>query len=207
MNMVVVAKRIGITGGIGSGKSTVSQYFANLGVPVIDADAIARALTSAGGRALPAIAQTFGAEYVTESGLDRAKLRTLVFEQPDSKQHLEQLLHPMIREEMQHLYDLHKHKAAYVIFDIPLLVESIERYRKQLDVIAVVDCDKPTQIKRVQARSQLSPELIERIMATQVDRQQRLAVADVVIDNGQEVSLNVLNQQLAQLHARWSQQG
>ena len=177
--------RLGLTGGIGSGKSTVAGFLADAGAAILDADAISRSLTQVGGRAIPAILATFGETMITPEGaLNRDAMRNLVFSNPDSKRQLESMLHPLVslvlQEQAQMAIELGK---TCLVFDVPLLVEGIARWPPQLDKICVVDCLPETQIQRVVARSQLSRPEIERIMAQQATREQRLACADLVIFN------------------------
>ena len=177
--------RIGLTGGIGSGKSTVAQILADLGAAVIDADAISRSLTLAGGLAMPEVLAAFGADMVLPDGaMNRQAMRTKVFAHPDSKRQLEAIIHPwvarLIQEKAQHAAESGK---KCIVYDIPLLVESIARWRGQLDQIWVVDCAPDTQVQRVVARSGLTPAEVAQIMAQQATREQRLACADVVIYN------------------------
>ena len=177
--------RLGLTGGIGSGKSTVAGFLADAGAAILDADAISRSLTQVGGRAIPAILATFGETMITPEGaLNRDAMRNLVFSNPDSKRQLESILHPLVslvlQEQAQMAVELGK---TCLVFDVPLLVEGIARWRPQLDKICVVDCLPETQIQRVVARSQLSRPEIERIILQQATRAQRLACADVVILN------------------------
>ena len=176
--------RLGLTGGIGSGKSTVAQMLADRGAAVIDADAISRATTDVNGAALPAIAQQFGAEFITpDQRLDRARMRTHVFAHPQARRQLEAIIHPLVSQETRRQSDAavaSGHRA--LVFDVPLLVES-GRWRAQVDRVLVVDCTPETQIARVQSRSQLSEAEIRSILAAQASRPQRLAAADWVIFN------------------------
>lgn len=176
--------RIGLTGGIGSGKSTVLQMLAQLGAAVIDADAISRATTAAGGAAIPAIAQRFGSDFIGPDGaLDRARMREHAYADPQARRDLEQIIHPLVGA--QSARQVEAALAAGVpciVFDIPLLVES-GRWRAQVDQVLVVDCSEATQVERVVARSALEPEAVRAIMAAQATRAQRLAAADIVICN------------------------
>jgi dephospho-CoA kinase len=176
--------RIGLTGGIGSGKSTIAQLLVARGAGLIDADAISRQLTAPHGLAMPAIAATFGAVFVNSQGaLDRERMRAHVFNQPMAKQQLEAIIHPLVSQEARRIAKAHVDAGCpALIFDIPLLVES-GRWRSQLEQVWVVDCLAETQIQRVMARSQLSREAIQQIMAAQATRLQRLAAADLVIYN------------------------
>jgi dephospho-CoA kinase len=177
--------RIGLTGGIGSGKSTVSQMLQARGAAVIDADAIARSLTTPHGLAMSAIARTFGADFVTaDGGLDRDRMRTHVFSHPEAKQALEAIIHPLVALETQRQAQL-AIAAGHLtlVFDIPLLVEAGVRWRQRIDRVLVVDCLPETQIQRVMLRSGLSRESVASIIAAQATREQKLAAADWVIDN------------------------
>ena len=176
--------RIGLTGGIGSGKSTIAQLLVARGAGLIDADAISRQLTAPHGLAMPAIAATFGTVFVNSHGaLDRERMRAHVFNQPMAKKQLEAIIHPLVTQEARRIANAHVDAGCpALIFDIPLLVES-GRWRSQLEQVWVVDCLAETQIQRVMARSQLSREAILQIMAAQATRLQRLAAADLVIYN------------------------
>lgn len=196
--------RIGLTGGIGSGKSTVAGMLAARGAAVIDADAISRSLTAAGGRAMAPIAQAFGAHMLDAQGaLDRQAMRQEVFRNPASKKQLEAIVHPLVSQvtqaQAQAAIDAGRH---VLVFDVPLLVESGDRWRQQVDRVVVVDCDAETQRQRVAARSGLAPDEIDRIMAQQASRSARLAVADAVIVN-QDLSLAELEAKVAQLAANF----
>ena len=194
---------IGLTGGIGSGKSTVAELFGTLGATVIDADAIAHALTAPGGSAMQAIRTAFGEDYIdAEGALDRAKMRNLVFADPAAKKNIEAILHPLIRAESDRLSATAS--GPYVILMIPLLVESggakppgRDRYRR----IAVVDCPAEIQVARVMARSGLSDPQVRAIMAAQASREQRLAAADDVIDNAGLAQ--ALRPQVERLHRQY----
>lgn len=176
---------IGLTGGIGSGKSTVAGLLAEREAAVIDADAISRSLTAPGGRALDAIAQCFGPSMITaEGGLDRTAMRERVFTDPQAKQQLESIIHPLVeqvtQEQTQQAIDS---GHTCLVFDVPLLVESGDRWRHKVQHVLVVDCDNTTQIERVMQRSGLSATEVQRIIAQQASRAQRLACADSVIYN------------------------
>ena len=173
--------RLGLTGGIGSGKSTVANMLQTHGATVIDADAISRACTAPGGLAIAAISNTFGAEFITADGsLDRARMRTLVFDKPAVRQALEAIVHPLVGDEIRRQTDTAT--TPCIVFDIPLLVES-PRWRQQLDRVLVVDCLPATQRKRVRERSGWSDETIDAAMRSQATRRQRLVAADVVVYN------------------------
>lgn len=192
--------RIGLTGGIGSGKSTVAAMLAARGAAVIDADAISRSVTAPGGRAIAPIAQAFGPEMIDAHGaMDRQAMREQIFKNADAKAKLEAIIHPLVS-----LITAEQAQAALqngqrcLVFDVPLLVESGERWRKQVDRVVVVDCEAATQRQRVVARSGLAVEEIDRIIALQASRAQRLACADVVIFN-QGLSLAELEAEVAQV--------
>jgi dephospho-CoA kinase len=194
--------RIGLTGGIGSGKSTVAGMWAARGAAVIDADAISRSVTAPGGRAIAPIAQAFGLEMIDAHGaMDRQAMREQIFQNADAKAKLEAIVHPLVS-----MITAEQAQAALqngqrcLVFDVPLLVESGERWRKQVDRVVVVDCDAATQRQRVVARSGLAVEEIDRIIALQASRAQRLACADVVIFN-QGLNLAELEAEVAQVAA------
>lgn len=190
---------VGLTGGIGSGKTTVADLFAELGAAIVDTDVIARELTDVGGAALPAITAEFGASILLESGaLDRNAMRRRVFADASVKGRLEAILHPLIRNEGD-LRCAAAH-APYVLLVVPLLLES-KAYCKRVQRILVVDCDEETQISRVMTRSGLSRDEVRSIMATQASRDQRLAVADDVVRN--EGDLQALAPQIRALHQRY----
>jgi dephospho-CoA kinase len=178
--------RLGLTGGIGSGKSTVANMLVMRGAALIDADAIARQVTAPKGPALAMIAKQFGAHLITDQGaLDRDKMRELVFRDPASKKTLEAIIHPLVGQETQRQAQVAVETGYQtVVFDVPLLVES-GRWRGQVDKVLVVDCLVETQVQRVIARSGLTAEAIQRIIQAQADRLQRLACADWVIFNEQ----------------------
>lgn len=176
-------RRIGLTGGIGSGKSTVARMLAQRGAHVIDTDAIARALTLADGAALPDIAARFGNAMIGPDGaLDRARMRALVFAQPQAKQDLEAILHPLIALETEQ-QALTAGPGQPIVFDVPLLVETGARWRRQVDRVLVVDCSEATQEARVQARSGWPPAQVTQVIRQQASRAARRATADAVIVN------------------------
>lgn len=174
--------RIGLTGGIGSGKSTVAAELAQLGATVVDTDAIARRLTSAGGAAMPALRRTFGDAIVTADGaLDRDAMRQLAFSDPDARGRLEAVLHPLIGAQAQ------REAAAatttdVIVFDVPLLVEA-GHWRDRVDRVLVVDCSPATQIDRVAQRTGWTANAARSVIASQASREQRRAVADAVVFN------------------------
>lgn len=177
-------QRIGLTGGIGSGKSTVARGLVACGAVLVDADAIARQLTAPGGGAVAELARQFGAQVITADGaMDRDQMRQLAFNDPAIKLRLEAIVHPLVSQEsIRQSREADKAGRACIVFDIPLLVES-GRWRQQLDRVLVVDCHETTQIARVVARNGLTRETVEKIMATQASRGQRLAAADICIFN------------------------
>lgn len=190
---------VGLTGGIGSGKSAAADCFATHGIVIVDADAVAHELTGPGGDAMAAIAAEFGPGVVTPEGaLDRAAMRKLAFSEPEARTRLEQILHPRIRR----ICDERCAAATspYALLVVPLLIES-GTYRQRCQRLVVVDCAEETQIARVMARSKLSRAEVERIMAAQASRSQRLAAADDVIDN--EGSPDALPPQVAALHDKF----
>lgn len=192
---------IGLTGGIGSGKSQVAQWLAQWGASVIDADVLAHALTAPGGQAMPAIQDRFGAAAVRPDGaLDRAWMREHVFRHPPARHALEAILHPLIRQAIDAQAALAR--GHYLVAVVPLLVES-GQWRERVDRVCVVDCDPQTQIRRVQQRSGLTAEAIERIMSAQASREDRLAVADDIIVNDGATDLAALQQRTRHLHDRW----
>ncbi|MGR8933223.1 MAG: dephospho-CoA kinase [Gammaproteobacteria bacterium] len=188
--------KIGLTGGIGCGKTVVAALFATYGTPIIDADAIAHALVEPGQPALQQLRCCFGAEIIASDGaLNRAALRKLAFSDAEIKRQLENILHPLVYREMQRRLDALT-DGAYVILSIPLLLETgMQRF---VDRIAVVDCPENIQIERVKKRSGLSENLVKAIMRAQVTRQQRLAAANDIIDNAGSVT--ELAQQIEKLH-------
>lgn len=192
---------IGLTGGIGSGKSTVARFLVDLGAWLVDTDAISREVTAAGGIALPGVRRAFGDAYIDATGaLDRPRMRELVFRDPQARQRLEQLLHPLIGQQTRRRA-LQAEPGQWVVYDVPLLVES-GRWRALVDQVLVVDCEPVTQIARVMARSGLAPEQVQAIIDTQAPRLQRLASADAVVCN-ENRSLDELRDEVVQLWSRW----
>ena len=206
--------RLGLTGGIGSGKSTVGQMMASLGASLIDADRISREVTGPGGAAMPAIQTTFGEAYVDASGaLDRARMRQLAFSQPQARSQLEAIVHPAVRaarsaflivhplvalQSQQRIQQAIQSGCRWIVHDIPLLTES-GRWARQLDAVVVVDCTEQTQIARVMQRSGLSAAAVQGIIASQATRPARRAVADVVIANEAHCSLEQLQAEVGQV--------
>jgi len=190
---------VGLTGGIGSGKSTVADLFVAHGASLVDTDAIAHQLTAAGGLAMPAIVGAFGSDVADVNGaLDRAAMRRLVFADAGARERLEAILHPMIRQVSAERCALAI--TPYVILAVPLLVESGD-FRQRCDKIVVVDCTESVQISRVMARSALSEKEVRAILAAQANRERRLAVADDVIDNSG--GLTKLYPRVAELHIKY----
>jgi dephospho-CoA kinase len=190
---------VGLTGGIGSGKSAAAAEFARLGATVVDADAIAHDLTRAGGAAIEPLRRAFGDECLDASGaMDRARMRRLVFADPEAKRRLEALLHPMIRAEAERR--IVAADAPYVVHVVPLLLESAD-HRERVSRVLVVDCPPGAQIARVGQRSGLSADEVRRIIEAQMPREERLAAADDVIDNSG--SLDALHKQVRALHERY----
>ncbi|SMC15886.1 dephospho-CoA kinase [Andreprevotia lacus DSM 23236] len=192
---------IGLTGGIGSGKSTVAELFAQHGVPVIDTDLIAHALTRGPSPAMTQIAHTFGPEFIAPDGsLRRDVMRAHVFRQPDARQRLEHILHPAIHDAASAaLAHLPAH-TAYALLVVPLLYETGD-YDDLVDRVLVIDCDEATQMARVLLRPGLSREIAQAIMAQQWPRQRRLAAADDVLNN--EGNLHTLALQISTLNQRY----
>lgn len=189
--------RIGLTGGIGSGKSTVAEALAAQGATLVDTDAIARSLTQAGGAAIPAITADFGAEFIDDRGaLDRARMRAHAFADPSARQRLEAILHPLIREETAR--QAARAAGSVVVFDVPLLVES-GRWREQVDRVLLVDCAEATQVARVTARSGWAEDAVRAVIAQQASRVERRACADAIVHND-GLSLEELR---AEVNALW----
>ena len=195
--------KVGLTGGIGSGKSTVLAMLAELGAATIDADAISRATTAVGGAAIPAIAQVFGADFVTAAGaLDRERMRSHAYADPNARKRLEEIIHPLVgQESARQVQAAMDAGARCIVFDIPLLVES-GRWRSQVDRVLVIDCSVETQVARVVARSALKPEEVLSIIGAQAPRALRLAAADVVICN-EGLSLEALRDNVVQAARRF----
>ena len=195
---------VGLTGGIGSGKSAAADEFARLGAALVDTDVIAHELTQKGGAAVPEIEKMFGREFVANGAMDRKRMRDHVFADPAAKRKLEQLLHPLIRaESARRIAAVEREKAApYVVHVVPLLVESPD-YRKRVNRVLVVDAPEEAQVARVGQRSRLSEDQVRAIMRTQAPRAERLAAADDVIDNGG--SREELLKQVAALHEKYLQ--
>jgi len=190
---------VGLTGGIGCGKSAAAHEFARLGAAVVDTDVIARELTAAGGAAAAHVKAMFGDAFMRPDGaMDREAMRKRVFSDPAAKRALESLLHPMIREESQRR--IASAPGPYVVHVVPLLIESPD-YRRRVDRVLVVDCPEAVQVERVRGRSGLAEAEVRSIIAQQAARAARLAAADDVIDNGG--SLEALRRQVAALDERY----
>ncbi len=189
----------GLTGGIGSGKSTVAQLFAELGARIVDTDLISHQLTQANGAAIPEIKKKFGMEFVDAAGaLDRRKMRELVFADNDAKRRLESILHPLILSTAQTLA-IAPTNAPYTLVVVPLLLES-GRYRNWLQRIIVVDCPETLQVTRTMQRGNLSEQDVLAIMQQQINRARRLEAADeIILNDGQ---LDTLGAQVLALHSR-----
>lgn len=190
---------VGLTGGIGCGKTTVANMFAALGASLIDTDEIAHALTAPHGAAMPAILDEFGAGFATPDGaLDRAAMRALVFSDSTARHRLEAILHPRIRDAAYAAAAIAT--GSYVIFVVPLLIES-GTWRDRVDRILAIDCPEEVQVARVMARNGISEQQVRAIMATQVTRVQRLAAADDVVAN--DDGLDALGPQIMSLHEKY----
>jgi dephospho-CoA kinase len=190
-----------ITGGIGSGKTAVSDMLQARGAAIVDTDVISRSLTAPGGAAMPALVARFGADIAAaDGGLDRARMRALAFADPEAKRSLESILHPMIR--LEAFRQVEAARAAYVVLVVPLLVES-NAYRDIADRVLVVDCPEALQIERTMRRSGLAREQVERIVQAQAPRAARLALADDVVVN--DADLAALTAAVERLHARYLQ--
>jgi dephospho-CoA kinase len=194
--------RIGLTGGIGSGKSVVAKLLEQYGAAMVDTDLIARQLTLPGGAAIDTIAKTFGPRLIDASGaLDRARMRELVFSDPAAKLRLEAILHPLIGVETEKLAGA-LHSSAAVVFDVPLLVESM-RWRAKVDKVLVVDCLESTQIERVVARSGWTIAAVQSVIGQQASRNDRRACADAVIYND-GITVEQLAEEVQSVWKKWT---
>lgn len=191
---------IGLTGGIGSGKSLVADLFAAHGATIIDTDLIAHALTGPGGAAMPAIREAFGEAFLTAEGaLNRAAMRERVFSDPAAKRRLESILHPLIGAQTEQAAQAAQ--GLYLVFVVPLLVES-GRWKERVDRVLVVDCPEALQIERVMQRNQMSAAQVEAIMAAQATRGERLAAADdVIVNDGERAAVEAA---VGRLHGQYS---
>lgn len=195
------ALRVGLTGGIGSGKSTVAAMLADCGAAVIDSDAISRQVTAPGGAAMDGLVRQFGTRFITpEGGLNRDAMRDLVFSDAGAKKQLEAIVHPLVGEETAR--QAAQATSACIVFDVPLLVES-GRWRQRVDQVLVVDCSEATQVSRVMARNGWTREAVERVMAGQAGRDRRLGAADICIYNDASLSLAALALMVQQLSRRF----
>ncbi len=198
--------KIGLTGGIGSGKSTVCALFADYSIPIIDADIIARQLVEPGAPALDEIVRQFGAEILNNGALNRKKLGKIIFSDADKKARLEAILHPAIQQQL--IQQAGSQQSPYCILAIPLLLET--GMKDLVDRILVIDCPLELQFERVKRRDGLSDEQIKRIIASQISREERLSQADDVIDNSKsaielaEQVKNLHNLYLSLIHSRHS---
>lgn len=192
--------RIGLTGGIGSGKTAVADLLQELGAAVVDADQVAHALTGPDGAAMPALRAAFGEQIVAANGaLDRTRMRELAFADTGVRHRLEGILHPLIGQEMR--ARALRTPGDYLVLVVPLLVEHLDRWRPDVDRLCVVDCRPETQIARVQKRSGLSEAAVRAILAAQASREQRLAVADDRIPN--DGDRETLRAQVEAMHAHY----
>lgn len=195
--------RIGLTGGIGSGKSTVAGLLANLGAAIIDSDAISRQTTAPGGAAIEPIRRTFGDEFIDAQGaLDRTRMRAQAFADSQARRRLEAIIHPLVAEEtarQSHAAIAAGHRC--LVFDVPLLVESAH-WRSRVNQVLVVDCTPATQIERTMHRGGLTRETVEAIIAAQIDRLDRLRAADIVLAND-GLSLDSLSLEVRQMARRF----
>ncbi len=190
----------GLTGGIGSGKSTVARMLVECGAICVDTDAISRSLTAQGGAALPALAQAFGADIIDDQGaLNRDRMRTLVFSDPAQRQRLEAILHPLIGQEAER--QARNAVEQPVVFDVPLLAEA-SYWRQRVERILVVDCAEQTQIERVMQRNSWPEETVRAIIAQQISRQRRRRIADAVVVND-GASLDELKLEVLALWRLW----
>ena len=190
---------IGLTGGIGSGKTAVSDMLGELGAGIIDTDLISHQITAPGGKAIPLIAKAFGADFIDPQGaLIRSKMRALVFEDPSARKVLEQITHPLIQEETsEQALKLAKSGAPYLVFVVPLLIES-GSWVKLIDYLVVVDCSEETQIQRVMHRNNMARSDVENVLKAQTSRNARLAAANAVIEN--QGGLDELKSEVLKLH-------
>ncbi|HEY9096876.1 MAG TPA: dephospho-CoA kinase [Hydrogenophaga sp.] len=192
--------RLGLTGGIGSGKSTVARYLKELGAEIVDADAISRATTQAGGAAIPQIKRSFGDKFISPDGsLDRERMRERIFSDPPARAQLEAIIHPLVAQAIGNLSV--RSQRACLVFDIPLLVEN-HRWRSQLDLVWVVDCETDTQMSRVAARNGWDEASTRAVIQSQSSRLGRVSAADTVLFN-ESVTLDDLREMVKQLAANF----
>lgn len=197
---------IGLTGGIGSGKSTVATMLTELGAHLVDTDAIARALTAPGGLAIPEIAATFGNDFIDSDGaMNRDRMRELAFSDPGALMRLQAILHPLITQESE-VQARQANPGQVVVFDVPLLAESGSRWKDRVDKVLVIDCPAETQIQRVMARSGWTREAVQAVLAKQATRESRCAVADhIILNDG--LSLEELRQEVKNVWRLWNNHG
>lgn len=197
---------IGLTGGIGSGKSTVATMLTELGAHLVDTDAIARALTAPGGLAIPEIAAAFGNDFIDSDGaMNRDRMRELAFSDPGALMRLQAILHPLITQESE-VQARQANPGQVVVFDVPLLAESGSRWKDRVDKVLVIDCPAETQIKRVMARSGWTREAVQAVLAKQATRESRCAVADhIILNDG--LSLEELRQEVKNVWRLWNNHG
>lgn len=194
---------IGLTGGIGSGKSTVSQMLTDLGAHLVDTDAISRSLTAPHGAAIDAIAQHFGAQFIDVNGaMDRQRMRELAFSDSGAMARLEGILHPLIGQHANAQASLAL-PDQHIVYDVPLLAESGRLWRDRVDRVLVIDCESETQIARVMVRSGWPRDAVEKVLAKQAQRQTRLALADHVILN-EGLNLQELRAEVEKLWRLWN---
>lgn len=194
---------IGLTGGIGSGKSTVSQMLVDLGAHLVDTDAISRSLTAPGGAAIEAIAQHFGPEMIDAGGaMDRNRMRELAFTDPSALARLESILHPLIGQQADARAGLAR-PDQHIVYDVPLLAESGRKWKDKVDRVLVVDCEPETQIARVMTRSGWPREAVEKVLAKQAQRETRRALADHIILN-EGLNLQELRAEVEKLWHLWN---
>lgn len=198
--MVKQIYKVGMTGGIACGKTTVAELFERLGVPVLDADQLSRQFLEPGQRGHEAVVEHFGPGILTDGCIDRAQLRSRIFANTEERHWLEHLLHPMIYAEMQRQMD--SLQAPYCMLVVPLLIENGKR--DWVDRLLVVDCDPVLQRRRVKARNHWTDAVVDQVLAAQVSRAERIAAADDLIVNDQ--GLEHLDQQVRRLHALYSEQ-
>lgn len=190
---------VGLTGGIGCGKSSASKFFSDLGIDVIDTDVIARKLTQSGGSAISMIQETFGDSFITPDGaLDRNKMRDLIFSNSAARLKLEEVLHPLILKETA--LQIEQTRSPYTILVVPLLFETND-YSSIIQRTLIIDCDEQQQLSRTMARSHLSQQAVRTIMATQISRKFRLEKADDIIINNQDI--DYLRTQVLRLHHQY----
>lgn len=197
---------IGLTGGIGSGKSTVATMLTELGAHLVDTDAIARALTAPGGLAIPEIAAAFGDDFIDGDGaMNRDRMRELAFSDPGALMRLQAILHPLITQASE-VQARQANPGQVVVFDVPLLAESGSRWKDRVDKVLVIDCTAETQIQRVMARSGWTREAVQAVLAKQATRESRCAVADhIILNDG--LSLEELRQEVKNVWRLWNNHG